>query len=82
MIWKSREFLPPFTLSRYCTWAFVPAHSFFTLARVCPLPKKDQDGVLGSQQVDTLEPGANVVVAVHQKIIFIKLFFLSSYFDP
>ena len=39
----------------------------FHVGQGLPLAEKDQDGVLGSQQVDTLEPGANVVVAVHQK---------------
>ena len=31
------------------------------------LAVKNQDGVLGRQQLDALEPGADVVVAVHQK---------------
>ena len=47
----------------------------FHVGQGLPLAEKDQDGVLGSQQVDTLEPGANVVVAVHQKIVLSFLVF-------
>ena len=77
MIWKSREFLPPFTLSRYWTWARVPAQSFFILVSVWPLPKKTRTVSSSVSRSMPWRPVPMLLSPSTKKIILIRSFFLS-----
>ena len=44
-----------------------PGAELLHAGKALSLSVKNKDGVVGSQQVDALEPGADVVVTIHQK---------------